>query len=403
MSARIPDFDEIPELEPELEAAVWAVCSEPIDPQAIERVKIRAKQLTDSPASTPLTSALGHSPAQPSRRFVRPLLNVLAACVLLACGLILLTRPGSTAFAQALDQLRATGAFQFVRVIETDDLGSIETHVFVASDGRQRQETPTTVNITDASGKPLITLLKDSHTVLVPAPREAEEVPSNDHGLLDWLDALRSHSDKPDQRVGTKELDGRMVEGFVARQGHHKYTLWLDAATSELVQLEHGALVGGSNIQRVVMKDFQFNVTLDDALFSAEVPAGYKTRQLPALSGIDLTDPEQNIVAALKGFTQLSGGKFPRSITNWGEWAVLASQSGELSDDVAKVLGHLGAITPFLVTKSQDDYAYTGEGKSIEHERSIVFWYRTEAGTLRAIFTDFSTGEIDPSQLPEGK
>ena len=41
-------FVHSPDLDPQIESAVWSVLSEPIDMDAVERVKIRAESLSNS-------------------------------------------------------------------------------------------------------------------------------------------------------------------------------------------------------------------------------------------------------------------------------------------------------------------------------------------------------------------
>ena len=49
---------------------------------------------------------------------------------------------------------------------------------------------------------------------------------------------------------------------------------------------------------------------------------------------------------------------------------------------------------------SKEDYEYLGAGKSIDDDRSIVFWHRTEDGTLRAVYSDLTVAEIQENELP---
>ena len=112
------------------------------------------------------------------------------------------------------------------------------------------------------------------------------------------------------------------------------------------------------------MKDFRFNETFDESLFSFEVPNGYKVMQLPPSP--TLLSGEESIIEALRGFTKLADGKFPKSLVDWGEWAVFLSQSGTSQEETAVIMARLGTILPFLLTMSKDDYQYLGAGKTIK-------------------------------------
>ncbi|MDZ4781935.1 MAG: hypothetical protein SGJ19_16930 [Planctomycetia bacterium] len=174
-----------------------------------------------------------------------------------------------------------------------------------------------------------------------------------------------------------------------------------DTTTNELVQIEHDGMVEGSPVNRVVMTDFRFNETFDESLFSFEVPDTFKVMQLPAppaqLSG------EESIVEALRGFTKLADGKFPKSLADWGEWAVFLAQNGASQDETASIAGRLGAILPFLTAMSKDDYQYLGAGKTTSDDRTIVFWHRTDDGQVRAIYNDLTVAVIEEADLPASK
>ncbi|MFC1558748.1 hypothetical protein ACFL40_05290 [candidate division KSB1 bacterium] len=62
-----------------------------------------------------------------------------------------------------------------------------------------------------------------------------------------------------------REIDGRMLNGFIVKEKGMKQTVWLDISTDELVRMDVEYL----NIKglHAVMSDFRFNVTLHDSLF----------------------------------------------------------------------------------------------------------------------------------------
>jgi hypothetical protein len=218
---------------------------------------------------------------------------------------------------------------------------------------------------------------------------------------LAWLEQLKSHGTKPDKKLGAKTLGDRRVEGFVAKQGQNEFTIWVDAKTNDLVQIEHDGMVEGSPISKVVMKDFRFNETFDESLFSHKVPDGYKAMELP--TSPTLLSGEKSIVDALRGFTKLADGKFPKSLADWGEWAVFLSQRGTSQEEMTAIMSRLGAITPFLLSMSKDDYQYLGAGKTISDDRTIVFWYRTDDHQIRAIYNDLTVAVVNETDLTPRK
>jgi outer membrane lipoprotein-sorting protein len=421
MSQRNDSHSDVPDLEPELQAAVWAVLSKPLDAHAIARVKVRAanaqaEHLLDSddlPAKVASYLATSSNQRLGSKQTVvlrAPFAtkSFLAKCLALAAGIVvvvgtafMLQSPQSL-YAEVIDQLRAARSFTYITHLYTEgNTKPSETKTMVAEDGRRRMELAGgTISISDSSSRVRLVLIKDAKRALV-YERDMQQPNNPKNDQLAWLETLKAHGDKPDVQLGTKLLDGRSVEGFVAKQGQYAYTMWIDTESKKLVQVEHEMFAKGTSITKVVMTDFRFNEPLDESLFSFDVPAGYtvqKQRPVPKVAG-----GEESIVEALRGYTKRSEGKFPKSITEWGEWAVLFSadsEDGQPNEEVTKVMAHLGSILPFLVSRSKDDYQYLGAGKSLDDERCIVFWYRTEGEKFRAIYNDLSVSDVEKKDLP---
>jgi hypothetical protein len=375
---------------------VWSVLSEPIDMDAVERVKIRAQ-------SPPVDS---HHPVRPTisppihRRRVLTLTS-LAAGILLVVGATMLLPSTSTAFAQVIEQLKSAGAFRYTMLIYTNQREKpIEVKVMVADNGRERSESSGTISVMDADGLLRLTLIEVGKTAIVAQPPKNMPHVTAQRQLV-WLEQLKAHGTKPDGKLGVKKLDGRSVEGFVAKQGQHEFSIWVDIKTNELVQIEHDGMVESSAVSKVVMRDFLFNETFDESLFNFEAPKGYKVMQLPPSP--TLLSGEESIIEALRGFTKLADGKFPKSLVNWSEWFVLLSQSGASREGTTAISARLGTILPFLSTMSKDDYQYLGAGKTIRDNRTIVFWHRTDDRQIRAIYNDFTVAVIKETDLPASK
>lgn len=326
----------------------------------------------------------------------------------LATLLILAAKSPSAAFGQAIKQVRDARSMTYTQrmVVEGKDK-PIVTKSFIAEDGRKRTEQPGAGPITtifDTNGFTRLVLIEPTKTALVSPARDQRAINAGQM-FLEWLEALRKLGDSPDKELGQKDLDGRRVAGFVATKGSFEFTIWVDSATGELVSIEHDSLVNGKEAH-ITMTDFRFNERLDESLFSFEAPAGYKVRQPSEKSTVrDVPTPgETNVVEALRGYTERDGGKFPASLTDWGSWAVLFSKAArgpEVDPETKRVMEHLGAVLPFLVSLPKDDYAYLGSGKTVEDKDAIVFWYKNPEGTYRAIYGDLSVQDIAEEKLPK--
>jgi outer membrane lipoprotein-sorting protein len=362
-----------------------------------------------------------HESDQPHPRSVRLMPRTMttkvlttAASLLFLVGtatlLTLALRTPSSAFGQALRQLREARSMSYSGQMTVPGLQRpIRTRVFIAEDGRKRQEMETpvigkpggVVTIFDAAGHIRIELIENSKMALVPAPVKPERGKSVAPGFLAWLQTLKKLGDKPDKELGQKDLEGKRVTGFVATQGTFTFTMWVDSATKKIVRIENDSPVNGTDYH-VVMTDFRFDEKLDDSLFSFAVPAGYKVRQQPTTP----TAPggEASVVEALRGYAKRAGGKFPPSLADWGPWSVLFSKgnsNGTPDSEATRVMANLGASLSFLVSMPKDNYAYLGQGKTVDQTDAIVFWYRKSDGTYRAIYGDLSAKDIQAESLPK--
>jgi outer membrane lipoprotein-sorting protein len=334
----------------------------------------------------------------------------------LATLLVLAPKAPSSAFGQAVKQVREARSMSYTQLLTVEGAKEpIRSKEFVAADGRKRSELQsagiTTITIFDAAGMSRLMLLENLKQALVSdQANEATSLgpPNENQGrragndFLGWLAALKRLGDKPDKDLGQQVFDGKRVTGFVATQGKFTFTMWVDDATQEPVRIEYDSPLQGTGYQHVAMTDFRFDENLDESLFSLAVPAGYTVQQEPAVPKVP--GGEASVVEALRGWTKRDGGNFPASLTDWGPWSVLFTKDiggGTLDAETVRVMGHLGAITPFLLSMPKDSYAYLGEGKTVEQKDSIVFWYKKQDGTFRAVYGDLSAKDVDAEGVPK--
>ena len=382
------------DLEPQLESAVWAVLSEPLPADAIARVKSQALALEKKPGPKIRPSTRNMSWNRPWMQFAS-----LAACVLLVLGATMMYPSSSSAFAQAIEKLKNAGAFRYKELVYlTTQEKPVEIQVEVADDGRERKSMLGMVSIHDSTGQLRLSLNEATKTATVHVPMEGISV--EPERQIKWLERLKSYGKKPDKELGSMKIDGRDCLGFEVKPVPSAvYAVWVDAKTSDLVQVEFKGMPKGSSVTKSVMKDFEFNVTLDPILFSFDAPQGYQSSTAAKLP--ELLPFEESLVEALKGYTELSGGRFPKSISDWGEWAILMAEKGIAKEKMMTISSRLGTLLPYLTGMLHDDYDYTGAGKVVDGKRSIVFWYRNPEKQLRAVYSDLSVATIAEADLPQ--
>ncbi|MBL8817242.1 MAG: hypothetical protein JNL58_14540 [Planctomyces sp.] len=382
-------------LEPELESAVWAILGAPLPADAIARVKSQALAIENLPVAKIPPSIRNISR---SRRWMEA--ASLAACVLLVFGATMLLPSSSSAFAQAIEKLKNAGDFRYREVVYlTTQEKPVEVDVLVSNDGRERRSTPGQISIHDSTGQVRLSLNEATKSATVHAPTvhvPTEGISVEPERQIKWLERLKSYGSKPDKELGTMNINGRDCLGFeVNPDASVVYSVWVDPKTSDLVQVEFKGMPKGSSVTKSVMSEFEFNVTLDPKLFSFDAPHGYQSSNAAKLP--ELLPFEESLVEALKGYTELSGGKFPESITDSAEWMTILSKDGIPRTTLA---ARIGTLTPYLTGMSHDDYDYTGAGKEVGMERAIVFWYRNPETHLRAVYSDFTIASIADADLP---
>lgn len=430
-----------------MELAAWAIISEPLDSDAIARVKAKAKKLADSPTDTQTTQEQiirDASIATPTleakqnvrRNRVQPstqnrsnwiIRGAIAALILVAVGTgLFFSSSQNSAFAAAIEKLRAIKAFSYEMVAQLKNPSLLtRSRMIVSEDGRMRTEMPGLISIHDKTGATRLTLLAATNTAMVMEPIEG--LPELDY--LQWFKELKSYQAEPDKILGQEQLNGQTITGYEITLAGMRYHIWVNTKTQELAKIvifhDGQALPTGRNLEKTELLNFDFDVTVEDSLFSLEVPEGYEifkpfgdtgeamkgpedreAASEPENEGLDIDpdileavkSPEKNLVEALRGYAKLADGKFPASLTEWFQWTEILTSQDVPDPSLAK---RLGAMSVFLTGMKSGDYAYLGDGLMLNQtEKAIVFWYKTKDGDIRAIDSDLSIKSFDADEFP---
>jgi hypothetical protein len=329
-------------------------------------------------------------------------LSRIAAGVLLAVGLavlgaVLLPTP-TVAFADVVG--RVSGARSLMYKVRSTAAHSEETFdlkYFVLADGRYRAEGPgAMVNVVDPRAGKTILLDTEAKTAAVGVFKGPGGA-----GNRDPLEQFRKRRDKDAKDLGEREVGGRKVRGFVTSADGPEYTVWADVETGVPVTVEATLLLPDGAV-KFVMSDFVVDPNLDDSLFSVEVPEGYAVANQPGVHLATVAAPPgelvEHVVAALRGYARLSGGALPPKLDDWDAYS--ARFGSPLKDEDFKLMGHVGALTPSLLSLPKDGWAYLGEGKTLGDKQAVVFWYRKKDGTYRAVYGDMRVEDVKGGALP---
>jgi hypothetical protein len=120
---------------------------------------------------------------------------------------------------------------------------------------------------------------------------------------------IREVRESSAERLGTEQVDGKDTTKYRCEHPSGHYLLWVDAKTNLPVKV----VVSESRDDAapaviVTMTNFQWNVPLDESLFTLDIPAGYELEKEQI--GESALDPK-NFIIVLKAYARLNGGVFP--------------------------------------------------------------------------------------------
>ena len=221
------------------------------------------------------------------------------------------------------------------------------------------------------------------------------------------IENLKTLPYKADQMLGKKDVDGRVLQGFRVVEESVINTIWIDPKTGELVRVEM-EFTNAPGMNKI-MTDFQFNVELDDSLFSLTPPAGFTPLEVQA----DVSKvTEQDLIDYLRSWSSWTkDGMFPPTLVG-AELPKIAAEmarQGKFGEGQTTEQQHdQDAITMYrgmmFVTQlpADSNWRYAGENVSYGDANTPIFWYRPkDSQTYRVIYGDLSVKDVAPENLPK--
>ena len=96
--------------------------------------------------------------------------------------------------------------------------------------------------------------------------------PTKDPNILAMARDFRPGSED----LGIRDAEGRPAKGFRARRPGHDWTFWIDPETELPICIE---LIHTQTGRKITWSHFEFDVDLDESLFSTEAPEGYSVEK----------------------------------------------------------------------------------------------------------------------------
>jgi len=224
---------------------------------------------------------------------------------------------------------------------------------------------------------------------------------------INVIERLRSLPEQADEELGTREMDGRVVQGFRVTEEGLINTVWIDTQTRDLVLVEMDFLNAPG--MSGTMSDFQFDVKLDDSLFNLTPPEGYTRMEIQ----VDTDNvSEQDMIEFLRLWTTWTkDGRFPPTLdpTKLANLSMEMVKKGEFNqgqtteeESFQHSLQMTQGLMFLLKLPAESNWRYAGEDVKFGEAETPIFWYRPEGSeTYRIIYGDLSVKDVAAENLPK--
>ncbi len=306
-------------------------------------------------------------------------------------------------FADVIKPILNARTVVFDFVIGGEETGSVMHDIVAGSKIRRTFSNMDPIMIIDLDSAKMLTLdppSKGAAYVNIEGPLQ-----EGTKNLLEFVrKVITSLKDLPVQELGQRDIDGRKAIGFYAAEKPNiELTIWADPETAKPVRIE---LLMGQSLY--ILKNFEFDVPVDETLVSMDVPAGYKLSD----KQFDMTNfTEQDFITVLRLWVEhVLGGNFPQSLS-----------AGELMSQVPAIAGKIGQLNISDEEKTQlgmtmgrglvffqqldptgVTWHYAGSGVKLGDASKAIFWYQPKgSSTYRVIYGDLSVKDVAPTDLPK--
>ena len=203
------------------------------------------------------------------------------------------------------------------------------------------------------------------------------------------------------EELGEQEIDGQRAIGFVSRGPNEEVKIWADAKTALPIRIE---LRVGQFFS--ILKNFQFDVPIEDSLISMDVPEGYTLQETQFdLSG----STEQDFIEGLRIWTRVHDGRFPEAISTeiiMKQVPLLAEKIDQLNlsdDETTQMMMKFVRGMLFLqILERQSSFQYAGNGVKLGEADKAIFSYQPEGSeSWRIIYGDLSVRDVAQENLPK--
>ncbi len=313
-----------------------------------------------------------------------------------------------SAYAEVVERLQNARTLTYT--VESNSgieyMPSITMEIAFKEPGYMRMSTPNGyVSIIDSIQGKGLTILPPKKQFIEMEISNLQNDPAQQN--INVIEKLRSLPERADEQLGTREIDGREVQGFrITEEGLIK-TVWIDIQTRDLVLVEMEFLNAPG--MSGTMSNFQFDVVLDDSLFNLTPPDGYTRLDVQ----VDTDEvSEENLVEFLRLWTTwVRDSSFPPTLdpTKLANSSMEMAAKGRFVDEQVseqeqheKVFKMTRGLMFLLKMSPDSNWRYAGENVKFGDAQTAIFWYRPQGSqTYRVIYGDLSVRDVAPENLPQ--
>ncbi len=336
-----------------------------------------------------------------------PITKIAAAVVVIAGVLIVMhfvgLSPATVTFADVIEPILNAKTAELDIIMGEDEQGPvIHDMIKGARIRRTMSNMEDVVSIIDLEAGRILALTISKKEAAYVDLKGLPSMPNYMEMLRNVINMLQDSPHFEVEELGQQEIEGQRVIGFHAKHPKADITIWADPETALPVRIEQM-----EQQLMIICKNVRFDVSLDDSLFSMDVPDGYKLQQVE----LDLMgSTEQDFVEGLRVRAEIFGnGLFPEgvSVEDYLKQAPSIMKKIEelgLSDEEGTELGmklsrHLLFIRFF---KGQGQWHYEGNGVKLGDADTAIFWYQPEnSETWRVIYGDLHVEDVTRENLPQ--
>ncbi len=385
-----------------------------VDPDRRDDLKARLLDTFEDTSVTPSATSWLKKTGAILMRYRVPHCTVAAGLIALLVWTTGLGGASALALDEVVSNLTSARTARFDMTVRVTGLPEQKMKAFYREPSHFRQElSHGNVNIADWAAQKMISLNTIAKRAIVfnlkNVPQQAgpEAQMNQFEATRDLLRRATSDSSVKVESLGEKRLNDRDVVGFRIETPAQPLTVWADPETKFPVQIE--ATMIGPPESHIVMSNYEFNIELDDALFSTTIPDDFEVVE----TDLDASQPtEEDFIAALKIGSEGSDGRFPpgfdAAATASYVAGMLARQAGsgeaKLGQAQMQQVMKISRGLQFAAQLPADAEAhYTGDSVKYGEKDRPLFWYRPSgAPNYRVIYGDLSVKESPDAPQAEG-